>query len=111
MEHKITISTFKKNGLCYAVGVSNSTNKIVRISLPKSDEKEVINTISNHYPEFIISNKYEDIARKMYDIYEGKKVNIYLDMFDLSVGKSNRELPVKSHFMRQVLLETFKIPS
>lgn len=110
MTEEIIISTIKKNGLYFAVGVSNSTNKIVKISLPKSDEKEVISAISKQYPDFIISNEYNDLASKISDIYEGKEVNIDLEMFDLRTDKSNRELPLRSQFMKNVLLETCKIP-
>ena len=110
MKDKITISTIKKNDLYFAVGVSNSTHKIVRISLPKSDEKEVISAISNHYPDFTISDEYENIAWKISEIYEGKDVDINLEMFDLRVDKSDDKLPVKSSFMKNVLLETYNIP-
>jgi methylated-DNA-[protein]-cysteine S-methyltransferase len=104
----IIISTIKKNNLYFAVGVSSTTNKIVRISLPKSDEKKAISAISYHYPDFTISDKYKDVAWKISEIYEGKEVNIDLEMLDLRVDKSNR--PVKSNFMKNVLLETCKIP-
>lgn len=110
MTDKIIISTYKKNNLYFAVAVSSSTKKIVRVSLPKSDEKEVISEISALYPYFIISDEYEDIARKMSEIYEGKDVDLDLEMFDLRVDKSNKDLPVKTDFIKQVLLETHKIP-
>ncbi len=110
MKDKITISIIKKNDLYFAVGVSNTTNKIVRIPLPKSDEGEVIGAISNHYPDYNISDEYENIAWKISEIYEGKDVDIDLEMFDLRVDKSNDKLPFKSSFMKDVLLETYNIP-
>lgn len=110
MTDKIIISIIEKNGLYFAVGVSDSTHKIVRILLPKPDEEEVIREISNFYPDFVISDEYKDIAIEMSEIYEGKKVDMNLNMFDLRVGESNKELPFKSSFMRDVLLKTYSIP-
>ena len=110
MENSIIISTYRKNSLFFAVGVSKSNGKIMAITLPKSDEKEAIMEISNLYPDFVICDEYEDLALKMSEIYEGKKVNIDLEMLDLRVDKSNKNLPFKSDFMRKVLLETWKIP-
>lgn len=109
-KNKVIISNYKSKGLYFSVGVSVSTGKIVRISLPKPDKNEVNTEIINEYPNFELSDEYEDIAKDISRIYEGKKVDFKLGVLELDVDKSNRELPVKSLFMRDVLVETYKIP-
>ncbi len=108
--NKIIISNYKSNDLYYSVGVSSSTGKVVKISLSNPNKRKANAEIINSYPNFEFSNAYEDIAREISKIYEGKKTNLKLDMLELNVDKSNRDLPVKSSFQKDVLVETYKIP-
>lgn len=107
---KIIVSSYKSNGLYFSVGVSSSTGKVVRISLPKPDRKQADKEITSKYPNYELSQEYKDIARDIAMIYQGKKADLKLDSLELDVDKSNRNLPVKSEFMRDVLIETYKIP-
>jgi methylated-DNA-[protein]-cysteine S-methyltransferase len=108
--NQVIISSYHKNGLFFSVGVSNLTGRIMRISLPKLDEKESINQITNYYPNFIVNKEYEDEARDISMIYFGKESDLDLNMLELRVDKSNDQLPVKSLFMRNVLIKTYNIP-
>lgn len=110
LQDKVIVSIHKNNGLYFSVGVLKSTNKIVRTSLPKKDRIEAIEDITNYYPDFELSEEHEDIAKEISKIYEGKKVDLKLDMLELNVDKSDTDLPVKSTFQRDVLIETYKIP-
>jgi methylated-DNA-[protein]-cysteine S-methyltransferase len=107
---KVIVSIHREGSLYFSVGVLKSTNKIVKFSLPKRDEIEAIEDITNYYPDYEISDEYEDVASEISKIYEGKKTDLKLEMLELSVDKSNRDLPVKSTFQRDVLIETYKIP-
>ncbi len=108
--NKIIISNYKNNDLYYSVGVASATGKVVKISLPSPDKRRANSEIISSYPNFEFSSQYEDIAREISKIYEGKKTDLKLDMLELSVDKSNKELPVKSTFQRDVLVETYNIP-
>ncbi len=110
-KNKVFISNYQNKGLYFSAGIASSNNKIIKISLPKSDKKQANTEITNYYPNFEFSEEYENITKNLSKIYEGKKNNLELDMLELSIDKSNKELPVKSIFMRDVLLETYKIPS
>lgn len=110
-KNNITISSIKENGLYFAVGISHTTLKIVRISLPCQDEDEAITIISDQYPNFEVSDEYVEVARAISKIYEGKKVDLNQSTLDLTVDEpNNREKPVKTMFMKNVLLQTYKIP-
>lgn len=109
---KIIISTHKENGLYFSVGVSNSTDKIVRISLPKQDKELAVAEISKHYSEFEVSDKYADIAKTVSKVYEGEKVDFNLRLLDFEVDQSkHKNSPIKTQFERNVLLITAEIPS
>ncbi|HEY0196632.1 MAG TPA: MGMT family protein [Methanobacterium sp.] len=107
---KIIVSSYRSNGLYFSVGVSSSTGKVVRISLPKPDKNQADKEITSRYPNYELSQDYEDIARDIAMIYRGKRADLKIEQLELDVDKSNRQLPVKSGFMRDVLIETYKIP-
>jgi len=107
---QVIISSYHENGLFFSVGVSNLTEKIIRISLPKKDENESISEITKYYPNYIVNKEYEDEARDISRIYFGKKSDLDLNMLELRIDKSNNQLPVKSLFMRDVLMKTYNIP-
>lgn len=107
---KVIISNCKNHGLYFAVAVSGATGKILKITLPQKSEEEVNRDITGKYLDFEFSDEHQDIAEDISGIYRGKKSTLKLDMLELGVDKSNPQLPVKSVFMRDVLVETFKIP-
>lgn len=110
MSNKVMVSNYKSNGLYFSVGVASSTGKVVRISLPRQDKNEVNAEVTRYYPNFELSDQYEYVAKDVSRIYEGKHVDFRLDMLELDVDRSNRNLPVKSTFIRDVLVETYNIP-
>lgn len=107
---KVIVSIHEDGGLYFSVGVLKSTNKIVKFSLPKTEKAEAIEDITNYYPDYEISDEYEDVASEISKIYRGKKTDLKLEMLELSLDKSNSDLPIKSTFQRDVLIETYKIP-
>ncbi len=109
-ENKIIISSYKFEDLYFSAGISSSTGKIVRISLPKTDENQANAEIIKNYPNYELSDEYQDIVKDIAGIYQGNETQIKLDMLELDVDKSNPDLPVKSKFVRDVLVETYKIP-
>jgi len=109
-KNKVIVSIYRDGDLYFSVGVAESTGKVVKISLPKTDKTEAIEDITNYYPDFELRDEYRDIAKDISRIYKGKKVDFDLDMLELDVDKSNTNLPVKSTFQKDVLLETYNIP-
>lgn len=109
-QDQIIISTYKQDGLIFSVGISSSTGKIMKIFLPKKDEKKNININSKEYADFEVSSEYEELAKKISKIYAGEKVDLNLNILDLEVHTSNNKSLIKTHFMRDVLLQTYKIP-
>lgn len=108
--NEVIISNYMSNGLYFSVAASNSTGKILKITLPKQSEDEANDEIIEVHPNFKLSGEYRDVAKDISGIYHGKKTGLELDVLELDVDKSNRQLPVKSEFMRNVLVETFNIP-
>ncbi|MEN6593252.1 MAG: MGMT family protein [Methanobacterium sp.] len=109
-KNKVIVSIYRDGDLYFSVGVVESTGKVVKISLPKTDKTKAIADITNYYPDFELRDEYKDIAKDISRIYKGKKVDFDLGMLELDVDKSNRDLPVKSTFQKDVLLETYNIP-
>jgi len=107
MTEKVLISTCKYEGKYFAVGISSKNGKIIRITLPKKSEEEAIEEITNIYQDYVINNENQNIAREIAVIYSGKQSDVTIDHLELSTGKYS---PFKSEFMRDVLMETCKIP-
>ncbi|MCE5215313.1 MAG: methylated-DNA--[protein]-cysteine S-methyltransferase [Methanobacterium sp.] len=104
----VIISNYQINGLFFSIGISSITGKIVKISLPHQDETKAMKQISDEYPNYEVSEKYEDLVKKITPLYAGEDEKIDLKILDLEVRESN-ESPIKTAFMRDVLVETSKI--
>lgn len=108
--NKVIISYYQENGLFFSIGISSITGKIVKISLPKRDETKAIKEISEEYPDYEISDKYEELVKKITSLYAGKDEKLDLKILDLDVFESKNKSPDKTSFMRDVLLQASKIP-
>jgi methylated-DNA-[protein]-cysteine S-methyltransferase len=109
--NEVMVSTYKSNKLYFSVGITPATGKIVRISLPKQEKKAAMEEITKYYPNFEVSDQYVDIAKTISRMYQGKKTDLNIDMLNLRVNESYDDIsPVKTYFMRNVLLETYEIP-
>lgn len=109
--NNVIISVYQENDLYFSVGVSNSSHKIVKIALPQPDKEQAINEVAKYYPDFEVSDKYEELAKSMAKLYNGEKVDFNLELLDFEVDEyGNKKSPVNSLFERKVLLETAKIP-
>jgi len=106
----INISTYNYGDLYFAVGFSEN-GKIVRIALPQKSLDEAISEISKHYPKFRISNDNSETARKLCEMYQGKKVNLDLEILELNIDEQFIEtFTIKTPFERDVIIEVSKIP-
>ena len=72
--------------------------KIIRTNLPKTDEKDALNEISNEYTSFKLSNEYRQYAKDVCSAYYGKK------------REFNARIPDENDFKSKVLQEVAKIP-
>ena len=87
-KNPITISTHNHKNLYFAVGCSEN-NKIVRIALPQKSLEEAIDEIANYHPNYKLSDKHNDIACKICQIYHGDNLDIELDQLELDPNSSN----------------------
>jgi hypothetical protein len=81
-KNPIIISTHNHEKLYFAVGYSEN-NKIVRIALPQKSLEEAIGEIAKYHPNYKLSNKYNDTACKICQIYHGVNLDIELDQLEL----------------------------
>lgn len=95
--NEVTVSVYDLNGLYFAVGVSKE-GKILTCSLPKDNKQKAVNEIKKTYYSFKISDKHQNHAKNVCDVYYGKKVQF------------NVEIPDMSDFQKKVLKEVSKIP-
>ncbi len=109
-KNPITISTHNHDKLYFAVGYSEN-DKIVRITLPQKSLEEAIGEIVEYHPNYTLSNKHEDIACKICQIYHGVNLDIELDQLELNLnGTSPPKTTIKTLFERDVIIEVAKIP-
>ena len=105
-KNPITISTYNHEKLYFAVGYSEN-NKIVRIALPQKSLEEAIGEIAKYHPNYKLSNKHNDTACKICQIYHGVKLDIELDQLELD---HNSSFSPKTSFERDVIIKVAKIP-
>lgn len=109
-KNPIIISTHNHKKLYFAVGYSEN-NKIVRISLPQKSLDEAIGEIAKYHHNYKLSDKYNDTARKICQIYHGANLDIELDQLELDHNSlSPPKTSIKTSFERNVILEVAKIP-
>ena len=109
-KNPITISTHNHENLYFAVGYSEN-NKIVRIALPQKSLKEAIDEIANYHPNYKLSDKHNDTACKICQIYHGDNLKIELDQLELNPNSSNSpKTTIKTSFEKKVIIEVAKIP-
>lgn len=112
---KITVSTYETDNLCFAVGISDSTHKIVRISLPQPQKEASIVEMSKFYRRFEVSDEYLETAKTISRLFRGEKICFDLEQLDLEVNAPKgspkiKNSSIKTEFMRNVLVQTAKIP-
>ena len=105
-KNPIIISTHNHGKLYFAVGYSKN-NKIVRIALPQKSLEEAIGEIAKYHPNYKLSNKHNDTACKICQIYHGVKLDIELDQLELD---HNSSFSPKTSFERDVIIKVAKIP-
>ena len=105
-KNPIIISTLNHEKLYFAVGYSKN-NKIVRIALPQKSLEESIDEIVKYHPNYKLSDKYNDTAYKICQIYHGVNLDIELDQLELDL---NDPSSAKTPFERDVIIEVAKIP-
>jgi methylated-DNA-[protein]-cysteine S-methyltransferase len=109
-KNPIIISTHNHGKLYFAVGYSKN-NKIVRIALPQKSLEEAIDEISKYHPNYKLSDKYNDTANKICQIYHGVNSDIELDQLELDQNNSpSSKTTIKTPFERDVIIEVAKIP-
>jgi methylated-DNA-[protein]-cysteine S-methyltransferase len=111
-KNPITISTYNHEELYFAVGYSKN-KKIVRISLPQKSLEDAIAEISKYHPNYSLTDKHNDTALKICQIYHGTNLDIKLDELELGLDL-NKSPPsktsIKTSFERDVIIEVAKIP-
>ena len=109
-KNPITISTHKHKNHYFAVGFSEN-NKIIRIALPQNSLEEAIDEIANYHPNYKLSDKNNDVACKICQIYLGDNSDIELDQLELDPNSSNSsKTTIKTSFEKKVIIEVAKIP-
>ena len=101
-KNPITISTHKHKNLYFAVGYSEN-NKIVRIALPQKSLEEAIDEIANYHPNYKLSDKHNDIACKICQIYHGENLDIELDQLELDHNSSILLKQLLKHLLKKRL--------
>jgi methylated-DNA-[protein]-cysteine S-methyltransferase len=109
IKQKVKVSIYHSHELFFLVAISPSNNKILKIMLPHADKKQALKEISQYYPSYEISSEYENIAREVAKLYYGEESKLELEQLELN--RENQKSPIKTVFMRNVLLETCKIPT
>jgi methylated-DNA-[protein]-cysteine S-methyltransferase len=107
-KQKVKVSIYHSRELFFLVAIYPPTNKILKIMLPHADKKQALKEISEHYPDYELSPEYEDIAREVAKLYFGENSKLELEQLELNCD--NQKSPIKTIFMRNVLLETYNIP-
>jgi methylated-DNA-[protein]-cysteine S-methyltransferase len=108
-KNRIIISTHNHEKLYFAVGCSKN-NKIVRIALPQKNLEDAIAEISEYHPNYSLSNKYNDIAYKICQMYHGVNLDIDIDELEIDFNRSAQSTTIKTRFERDVIIEVGKIP-
>ena len=107
----ILVSIYSKEDLFFAVGISQPSEKIVRIFLPTSSPEKLHEQISNEFTNYEITEKYQNIARDIYKIYDGQKGSFDPNILELSVNKRYPSKgPVPNEFDLKVLHVVLEIP-
>jgi methylated-DNA-[protein]-cysteine S-methyltransferase len=111
LKNPIIISTHKHRKLYFSVGYSES-NKILRIALPQNNLKDAITEITKYHPNYILSDRYNDTARKICRIYHGENLNFNLENLELEFedNASDSKTTINTLFEKNVILEVSKIP-
>jgi methylated-DNA-[protein]-cysteine S-methyltransferase len=108
-KNHITISTHNHENLYFALGYSEN-NKIVRIALPQKSLEDAIGEITEFHPNYSLSDKHNDIACKICQIYHGVNLDIELDQLELDPNSSSSsKTTIKTSFERDVIIEVAKI--
>jgi methylated-DNA-[protein]-cysteine S-methyltransferase len=108
---KTLISICSAEDLFFAVGVSPESGKIIRIFLPQPSREKLDEQISHEFNHYELTEKYQPLAEKIIQIYEGQKIEFDLDILDLSTKKSKEHQgPVPNNFDLKVLQLVCKIP-
>ena len=106
----IIISTHNHEKLYFAVGCSEN-DKIVRIALPQKSLEEAIVEIAKYHPNYKLSDKHNDTAYNICQIYHGVNLGFELDQLELDRnGTSSPKTTIKTPFEREVIIEVAKIP-
>jgi len=109
-KNTVLISTQKLKDLYFAAAFSQK-GKIVRIALPKTNLDDAVVELSNHHPEFILDDKYEDIVAIIAQMYIGKILDFNMELLEMEVSKETYETsPIQTKFERDVILEVATIP-
>jgi methylated-DNA-[protein]-cysteine S-methyltransferase len=109
-QNTIIISTLKFGDLYFAVGLSKK-GKIIRISLPNTCLNDVISEISDHHPEYHLSDEHLETLMKIARIYNGENIDFNMELLELDLENKNHETSsINSSFERDVILEVAKIP-
>jgi methylated-DNA-[protein]-cysteine S-methyltransferase len=73
--------------------------------------EETIDEISKYHPNYKLSDKYNDTANKICQIYHGVNSDIELDQLELDQNNSpSSKTTIKTPFERDVIIEVAKIP-
>lgn len=107
-KQKALVSLNKDHDLYFLVAVSPYTGKIIRILLPTPDKEKALSEISKFYPDYKLTEEYEDLLRELTKIYHGEDTKLELELLELN--SADPKSPIKTEFMENVLLETCKIP-
>ncbi len=110
-KNPIIISTYKHNKLYFSVGYSEN-NKILRIALPQNNLKDVIDEITKYHPNYILSDRNKDTAKKICQIYHGKNLDFNLENLELEFqdNATDSKSTINTLFEKNVILEVSKIP-
>jgi methylated-DNA-[protein]-cysteine S-methyltransferase len=107
-ENNVIISTYNHVNLYFAVAFTEN-HKIVRIALPQTSLDDAVSEISKYHPNYRLSDENKDTARKMCQIYHGKKIDLEQLTLDLDESSFERSA-LKTFFERDVIQQVAKIP-
>jgi methylated-DNA-[protein]-cysteine S-methyltransferase len=106
---RITISTHKHQNLYFAAGFSEN-GKIIRISHPHAILEDALTEISEHHPQYSMSNENNEIVKEIACKYFGENIDFDLTLLETDINSEYETSTIKTSFERDVILEVAKIP-
>lgn len=97
--------------ISFCSGSFSLNHKIVKIFLPRTSREEILKDVSQEFPYFQLTDKYQPLVKKIVKIYRGDPLDFNLDMLDLSTKVSEHEAgSVVNDFDLKVLRIVAEIP-